>query len=91
MTIDPVVAQAAGELIPNLSEGQALIYVGTYIALTMITFKLKSAIGLFVWALTGVVLVMTMVGLVSAPFYWGVLALSLIGSVASAIWTVNNV
>lgn len=85
-----VVMQSAGELIPALSTGQALLYVGIFIALTAIAFKLKSAIGLFTWALTGVMFVFTLVGIVSAPFYWGTVALAFMGMVASAIYTVNN-
>lgn len=85
-----IVLQSAGEVIPNLTTGQALIYIGTFMALTAIVFKLKSGIGLFTWALTGVMFVMTMLGFVSAPFYWGAIALAFIGSVASAIYTVKN-
>lgn len=91
MMNEMIVAQTAGESIANVSEGQALIYVGTFIALTLIVFKLKSAISLFTWALTGVIFVMVMIGLVSAPFYWGTISLAFMGSVVSAIYTVNNV
>jgi len=86
-----IVLQSVGEVVPNLSEGQALMYVGTFIALTLIVFKLKSAISLFTWALSGVMLVMAIVGFITAPLYWAVMALSFIGSIASTLYTITNV
>lgn len=85
------VLQSSGALLANITEGEALLYVGTFIGLTLIAMKLKSMISLFTWMIAGVMLVLAIVGIVSVPFYWGTLALSMIGSVASAIYTVNNV
>lgn len=79
----------AGELIPTLTEGQSIIWVGTFLALTLIVFKLKSPISLFGWALAGVMMILSLVGFVTAPAYWGSLALAMIGVVASAIYTVS--
>lgn len=89
--IDPIVLQiSAGDLIPQLTEGQSILWVGTFLALTLIALKLKSPISLFVWALTGVVMILSLVGVVGAPAYWATLALAMIGVVASALYTVSG-
>lgn len=90
MELEKLIIQTAGDGIANLPEGQALLYVGIFLSLTLIVMKLRSAISLFTWALSGVFLVMTLIGLVSAIFYWGVMALAFVGSTASTIYTISN-
>lgn len=90
MSNSVIIFQTAGETIPNLPEGQALMFIGIFLALTAIAVKLASAIALFTWGVTGVMLVLLIVGLISAPFYWGTVALAFMGSISSVLYTANN-
>lgn len=75
-TVQMTVLQITGGIIPEWSMGMALLYVGLFVALTLLTMRLASAAAILSWALTGSMLMLVVLEAVSDELYFIVLALA---------------
>lgn len=90
-TTNPESPTAIGNFLDDISTAQSLLYILPFLALTWMAQRLLSVLSLLSWALAGIMLVMALLGFVSAPVYWGGYVMAIIGVIATALYTTNNV
>lgn len=79
------------QTVPSWNTGDALVYVGLFLALTFLVMMLRNALGVLVWAITGAILVLVIVDVLPREVYFMVLALSMLGVGAAAGWQIIKV
>lgn len=84
------IMQLSPDILPNLSTADALIYLGLYALLTFVASALSSVLTIVAWGLTGIILILVMLGIIGADLYFIALILALISIIASAVYTVKN-
>lgn len=82
-----VILQTSTGIVPSLTTGEAILYIGLFGIVTMLVMKLNSALSVLAWSLTGVMLVLTMLGQVGAEIYFVALMLTMLSIGATGAYT----
>lgn len=89
-TAQLVVLQSAGDVIPQWTEGNALLYVGLFIAITLLVVKLRSALAILSWALLGFILILAILEVVADDLYFITMALTILAIGATGAYNASR-
>jgi hypothetical protein len=89
MTI-PTVLQSATDIIPTIPTGQAIIYVGLVAVLTILAFRLMSALILFAWSLAIAFLIFAFLGWLGIELFWLIMIFAALSVGATSLYTASN-
>ena len=84
------VLQVSGDVIPSWTEGNALLYVGLFIGITLLVMKLRSALAILSWALLGFVLVLVILETVTDDLYFITMALVILSIGATGAYNASR-
>lgn len=71
-----IALQTSSGLVPDLSAGTAILYIGLFGMVTMLTMSARSALAVLSWALTGVFLVLGLLSITPMEVYYLTLVFS---------------
>lgn len=89
MTIQ-IVLQSATDIIPTIPTGQAIIYIGLLAALTILAFRLMSALVLFAWSLAIVFLIFAFLNVTGVELFWIIMVFAALSVGATSLYTASN-
>lgn len=65
-------------VVPDMSTGTAILYIGLFIAVSLLVSRARSAAGVVSWSLAGTMLVLALMGVIPDGVYFLTLAITML-------------
>jgi hypothetical protein len=87
MRLPSTVLQIGGELFPSLTTGESILLIGLFGVVTLLVMALDSALNILAWSLSGVIMILVLLGQLSIELFLVAVAFDMLAIGATGAYT----